>query len=201
MNFEAVTMNRYLMSIVLSILLGLGISGCAPLVAGAAVGVAGTVAIYDRQTLKEKAVDFNMANVILQHLLSDPEIKKQCHVAVTAYHGTVLLVGQAPTLELRERIEEVARSDSGIQRFYNEITINGPSSLLTRTSDTWITTKVKSLLLATKGLHSGQIKVLTEDSTVFLLGVVSRSQADFAVNATKRAKGVKKVVKVFQYTS
>lgn len=194
-------MNRYCVQIVFSILLSLGISGCAPLVAGAAVGIAGTVAVYDRQTLKESAIDFNRANVILKHLRADPEIRKQCHVAVTSYHGTVLLVGQAPTLELRDRIEEIARSAPGIQRFYNEITIGGPSSLLTRTSDTWITTKVKSLLLATEGLHSGQIKVLTEDSTVFLLGIVNRAQADLAVKATKRVKGVKKVVKVFQYTS
>lgn len=187
--------------IILSFLLCFNVNGCAPVVAGAAVGVAGTVAVYDHQTIKETMQDHKITRHIVKQLKANPAISKQCHVRLTTYHRTVLLVGQAPTQQLKDEIEDIARSASGIRRLYNEITIGGPTSTLTRTSDTWLTTKVKSRLLATKGLKSGQIKVLTEDSVVFLIGIVSYSQADLAVRATKQIDGVGKVVKVFQITS
>ena len=194
-------MKKVFINIVLMCLCSLMMAGCAPVVAGAAVGVAGTVAVYDRQSINGSMNDIDMANVMLKSLQNEPSIRNQCHIELTVYHGTVLLVGQAPTQELKDSAEEIAKTVPGIKRFYNEITISGPTSPLTRTNDTWLTAKVKSKLLATKGLKSGQVKVLTENSTVFLMGIVSREQADLAVAVTQQISGVIKVVKVFQYTS
>lgn len=181
------------------VLLCLNVSACAPIVAGAAVGAAGTVAVYDRQSIKSSMQDIDNANLILKKLQSDDVISKKCHIELTVYHGVVLLVGQAPTQDLKDRVYEIADTVSDIKRIYNEVTIEGPTSNLTRTNDTWLTAKVKSQLLATKGLKSSQIKVLTENSNVFLMGIVSREQADLAVSATKQVGGITKVIKVFQY--
>ena len=78
-------------------------------------------------------------------------------------------------------------------------TIQGPTSSLTRTSDSWITAKVKSQMLANQDLKSGSIKVVTENGDVFLMGIVSRDQADIAVDIARQVSGVQKVVKIFQY--
>lgn len=61
-------------------------------------------------------------------------------------------------------------------------------------SDSAMTAKVKSALLAEKGLKSTDISVETQDGTVQLSGfVVSSAQIDQAVDITKHVNGVKDV--------
>jgi len=173
--------------------------GCVPVVAGATVGAAGGSVLYDRRPMKVIIQDDNIAYAIEKQLFHVDEIRTQCHVGITSYGGVVLLVGQAPTQALKDQITAVAKTAPGIKRLYNQMTIEAPTSYLTRTSDSWITTKVKTKLLMADHLKSGQFKVLTENGTVFMMGVVSRSQAQVAVDIARRVGGVQKVVKVFEY--
>jgi len=116
------------------------------------------------------------------------------------FNGIVLLVGQAPTPALHRRAYRITRSVRHVRRIFNQITLEHPTPPTTRTNDTWITTKVKAALLGKKGLHSTQIKVVTENGTVFLMGLTSMQQAKLAANTTRRVHGVIKVVKLFEYT-
>jgi len=186
---------------ILLVLIILGVlPGCVPVVAGTAVGATGGSLLYDRRPMKVILKDDDVAYAIERKLFYVNDIKNQCHVGITSYNGVMLLVGQAPTQALKDQITAVAKTVPGIKRLYNQMTLGAPTSYLTRTSDSWITTKVKTKLLMAKHLKSGQFKVLTENGTVFLMGVVSRSQAQLAVSITRRADGVQKVVKVFEYT-
>jgi len=181
-------------------LLSLILQSCIAVVSGAAIGTASTLVLYDRRPVKIIYHDTQLDRQILLALQAHPMLSKRCHIVIATYRGTVLLAGQAPTQELKEEIEEITKSSAKIKRFYNEITIEGPSSELTRTSDAWITTKIKTELLATKHLRSGQFKVVTENGTVFLMGLVSREQATMAVNTIRKIDGVQRVVKIFEYT-
>jgi osmotically-inducible protein OsmY len=176
------------------------LSGCVAPIIGGAVGAASVVAIHKRQSIKTRLEDVNLCNKILDELRANSEIIETSHVEVTAYFGTVLLVGQTPSNRLKQKIEAITNSVEGIKHLYNEVTIEQPTSSMARMKDSWLTTRVKAELLAQKDLHSGHIKVLTENHIVYLLGRVKRHQADLAVTATQKIKGVKGVVKVFQYT-
>lgn len=182
------------------VVLLISLQGCVAFVGGAAVGAAGAVAVFDRRNIKNIFIDNEMSKSISAKLQENQEVTSQCHVVVTTYRKTVLLVGQAPTQELKQEIARIAMKVSGIRHLYNQITLQGPTSNLTRTSDAWITTKVKAALLGTSNLQSGQFKVLTENGTVFLMGVVSHDQAKLAVSVAREVNGVQKVVKVFSYT-
>lgn len=184
--------------IVLVSCIACSLSGCIA-VGGAAIGAAGTAVVYDRQNINATINDQNIGYNILQNLKKDSDLNAQAHIVVTCYRGTVLLAGQTPTQELKDRAANIAQQAKGVKRLYNEITIEAPSSLLTRTSDSWITTKIKTEFLAAKKLKSGQFKVVTENGTVFLMGIVSRSQANQAVNIARKVQGVEKVVKIFEY--
>jgi hyperosmotically inducible protein len=63
------------------------------------------------------------------------------------------------------------------------------------TSDTWITTKVKSDLLTEKGIPGSDIKVETNKGVVSLSSTVAitEAQKNTAVAITKKIKGVKAV--------
>ncbi len=181
--------------LLLLVLCGL-LQGCvAAFVAGAA---AGGSAVYDRNNLKSMFKDKDIIANINSKIYQDSELYHKSHIVVGVYHRVVLLTGQTPFSAARDRVVEIARTTPGVEKVYNEITISSPSAFTTRTSDTWITTKVRSAMLSTKGLHSSKIKVVTENGIVYLMGNVAADQADLAVDCTRRVYGVQKVVKLFQ---
>jgi osmotically-inducible protein OsmY len=176
------------------------LQGCVPVVAGAAVGAAGGAVLYDRRPVKIMMQDDTMAYTIEKKLFANEKVRTQCHIVVTAYNGVVLLVGQAATKELKDQVTAIAKTVPKVKRIYNEVVIGTPTAYLIRTNDSWITTKVKTKLLTAKHLRSGQFKILTENGVVYMMGMVSRSQAQSAVNIVRHVDGVQKVVKVFEYT-
>ncbi len=192
-------MKSHLQKLFLLIFLCVTLQGCVVLLGGAAIGSAGAAIIYDRRDVKTMMNDEKLSRQVLLELETNEQIKQQCHIVVSTYRGMVLIAGQAPTKELQQTINKIAKQETGKHRLYNEVTIEGPTSGLTRTSDSWITTKVKAKLIDTKGLKSGEFKVVTENGTVYLMGVVSKSQGQLATNAAKTVGGAQKIVTVFKY--
>jgi osmotically-inducible protein OsmY len=174
------------------------LSGCIP-VAVVAGATAGGAIVYDNRSLSQMNTDNSIIQKAMNRLNANAALKEKCHLSVSAYNGIVLLVGQTPTPELRETAYNLIKDVPGIARIYNEISIAGPTSFIQRTNDSWITTKIKSAMLAQTGLHSTEIKVVTEDGIVYLMGRITHRQAKLATNVARRVSGVEKVVKVFEY--
>lgn len=124
---------------------------------------------------------------------------KGAHIVVVAYNGVILLAGQVATADLKQNASAVAQTMRRVKRVHNELTVGGPISFFARSNDSWLTSKVKSRLIAAKDVKGTKIKVLTENGVVYLMGLVNRSQADLAVNAATQVYGVQKIVKVFEY--
>lgn len=184
------------LSIIFPIFIFLG--GCIPaaFVAGGATGVVA----YDQRPVKTINRDHSIAHQAQLRVDDDLDLRRNAHIAISVFNGVVLMVGQAPTEEQRSRAYQIVEKVPGVKRIYNEVSIAGPSSALSRTNDGWITSKIKTAMLAQPGLRSGQIKVVTENSTVYLMGLVSRKQADLAAQVARAVPGVQKVVKIFEYT-
>ena len=172
--------------------------GCA---AVAVTGVAaGTSVAVDKRTtgtvIEDQSIEFKAGRAFS----ADKEIDDQAHLNTTSYNTVVLLSGEAPTEELRKRAVELVRNIEKVTQVHDEITIAAPSSLMSRSSDTVITSKVKTKLLADKNVSGLNIKVVTEKGVVYLMGLSSRSQGDKATEVARTTGGVQKVVKLFQYT-
>ncbi len=180
--------------------LSLALQGCI-FVAGAAAGAAAIAVVYDHNTIKNTLEDTEISNKIAERFRKHPGLHNDSHIEIAVFHRIALLTGETPNPAWREQAEEIAKSVPDVVRVYNQITVEGPTSSLTRTSDSWITTKIKGEMLATEDLKSGSIKVVTENGVVFLMGVVNRQQADISVDIARKVSGVQKVVKIFQYTN
>lgn len=128
-----------------------------------------------------------------------PELKNCSHIAVSTFNRVVLLVGEVPTSALRKRAYELVKEVPHIRRINNEIEIAASLSTKAGSLDAWVTTKAKTALLAEKGLNSTQIKVITENSVVYLMGLVSHEQAEIAVEVVREVAGITKVVTLFEY--
>lgn len=70
-------------------------------------------------------------------------------------------------------------------------------TLGTTSSDTWITTKIRSQLLGSDQVKSSNVKVTTENGEVFLLGLVTPQEAQAAADVASRVSGVKHVTTAF----
>ena len=182
------------------IALALTLQGCF-FVVGAAAGAAAVAVVYDHRKMAAIMEDQHIANAVSHKIQSDPNLSTHSHVDVTCFNDVILLTGEAPNPAWREQAETLARSVPGVSRVYNQISIEGPTSSLTRTSDAWISTKVKTEMLATKGLQSSTIKVITQNGVVYLMGIVSHEQGDATAEIARQVSGVRKVVKIFQYTA
>lgn len=180
--------------------LALSLSGCI-FVAGAAAGAAAIAVVYDHRTIEKTLQDTRIANAVLDEIRHVPALRYESHIEVTVFNRIVLLSGETPKAAWRQQAEDIAKTVPDVTRVYNQITVQGPTSSLTRTSDSWITTKIKAQMLATEDLKSSSIKVLTENGVVFLMGSVSHQQAEIAVDIARQVSDVQKVVKIFQYTN
>lgn len=172
--------------------------GCAPaIVAGAtATGVAVN---HSRRTAGTMMDDNAIEIDIRSKIKSDNQLKDAVHISVTSYNMQVLLTGEAPTAALRDKVLNLASNADLVRNVFNAISIAEPTSFSSRNNDLWISSKVKTRMLGKKEIDATRIKVLTENSSVFLMGLVTRAEAEVAAAIASEVAGVRKVVKVFEY--
>lgn len=174
------------------------IQGCAPAVVGGAA--TGAAVAYDRRTtgtvIDDQGIEFKAAYA----LFNNKEIYDQSHINVTSFNGVVLLTGETPSESLKQKATAEVKQIPKVRRIHNELAIAAPSALPSRSTDTWITSKIKAKMATDERIDPFHIKVVTERGIVYLLGLVSRSEAQQAVNLVTNTAGVQRVVKIFEYT-
>lgn len=125
---------------------------------------------------------------------------RQSSFDVISHNGVVLLVGQVESKTLKNRATKIAsKASSKVRRIHNELEVAGRTSLISRTNDTWIATKVRTLLYTNDDVPSDQVRVIAENGAVYLMGLISQAEGDNAANLARNISGVTKVVKVFEY--
>ena len=123
----------------------------------------------------------------------------EAHLNVTSFNGMVLLTGQVPSEAVKQAAGAAVKDLRKVRTVHNELEIAGPTSMMARTNDAWLTTKIKTALFTGEDTETGRVKVVTENGIVYLMGLLSRTEADAAVETTRQVFGVQKIVKVFEY--
>lgn len=172
------------------------LSGCFPLMAGAMVGT--SLAATDRRTLgtqlEDRQIQLKAETTIASSMQGE-------NVNVTVFNRRVLLTGQTPTLELKNKAEQLARSVENVREVINALEVGLASSLVSRSNDALLTSKVKATFVDAKDVFSNAFKVTTERGVVYLMGRVTQAEGDRAADLTSRIAGVSKVVKVLDLMS
>jgi osmotically-inducible protein OsmY len=194
-------MNRCTRAILAVLLLPavLHVTGCA-VAAGAGIAT-GAVAITDRRTAGTFIDDQLIEVKVSDSLRTQEELWKQSHVNATSFNNIVLLSGETPSEANKSRIGQIAANVQKVRQVHNELAIAAPSSLVARSSDTWVTGKVKTSLLGEMQLDATRVKVVTEQGVVYLMGLVTSAEADLATELARRVGGVQRVVRLFEVTN
>ncbi|CDG86440.1 division/outer membrane stress-associated lipid-binding lipoprotein [Xenorhabdus bovienii] len=174
------------------------LQGCigAAVVGSAAIA---TKAGSDPRSIGQQVDDGTLEARVSNAISKDPQIKAQARIIVTVYQGRVLLTGQSPDLQLGDRAKQLASKVEGTEAVYNEVRQGNPVDLGTASVDTWLTTKVRSKILASDSVKSSNIKVVTENGEVFLFGIVTRQEGTDAAKIASETSGVKRVTTAFTY--
>ena len=186
-------MKRVIALILSSVIL----SGCASLIGAAReepvqedVGSRTTGSYIDDELIEVKA---------LVNISKGSQELQQSNVSVTSFNGIVLLSGQVASERSKLEAEQIVGQIRKIRRVHNELTLTSPTSALTRASDAFITAKIKANMLGDETVDATRIKVVTENGVVYLMGLVTRNEADKSVDLVRTVNGIQKIIKIFEY--
>lgn len=171
------------------------VSGCAAVAVGGAAAT-GVMVAEDRRTVGAMTEDQGI-EVKAENRIS--EKYRDAHINVTSYNRAVLLTGEVPSEAARTDAERIARAVDNVRSVFNELQVSGNSSLQARTNDTVLTSKVKARFVDAGKFSTLHVKVVTENGTVYLMGMVRRQEAADATEIARTTGGVRKVVRVFEY--
>lgn len=152
-----------------------------------------------KRTLGAKIDDSNIETIARVNLNKAHSSLAESNIGISSYNAVVLLTGQVANEELRFLAGETVNKINTVRQVHNEIQVGPRIKFSARSYDTWLTTKVKAQLLAIGDIEGRRVRVITEAKTVFLMGMVSRREADKITDVARTTGGVGKVVKVFEY--
>jgi len=194
MNNKALLKNLLLSLLTISIILQ---ASCTAMVVGGAA--AGAAVALDRRTTGTIVEDENIEIKFTNLYYRNSQVHQNSHINATSYNGWLLLTGEAPTIAIKGQIQEIAASITNVKRVFNEISIAAPSDIATRSSDTYITSKVKTQLYSNSKTKGHHVKVVTENGIVYLMGLLTTKEAYNTTEVVRQVAGVQRVVKLFEY--
>ena len=174
------------------------LNGCVAVLIGGAAIVAS-----DRRTTGTVLDDQNIEIRVSDHIYSAEEIDGEEHVKVEVYQGVVLLVGEVTTENKRELAGARAAEVENVNRVVNELQVAASASAGERIDNTWLTTKVNSVLIKENpvpGFDATRIKVVSSQNNIYLMGLVTREEGEAVAEVARNVGGVEKVIKVFSYS-
>ena len=172
------------------------LSGCGTIMSSAGAGP--IEEDPGERTFAQQMTDESIETKALVNINAADEAYDQAHLSVVSYNGFLLLVGQVPSEALKALATDVTRDLEAVRRIYNELEVGPETSAGTRTNDTWITTQVKSKLLASSDTPGRRVKVVTENGVVYLMGLLTAAEADRSALEAAEVKSVTRVVQLFE---
>ena len=175
------------------------LSSCSPIIQGAAAVTTVATMANDRRSMGE-ILDDKALYMDLSNLVNKDPMLDDAHINFNVFNKSVLMTGEAPDDDLKNYLEEqVKRKAPLMKQLINEVEVMPNSSYLSRAKDGVISVQIEALFLDQEVFHPRHVSVLTERKTVYLMGSVTKREAEHATNVASKAKNVGKVVKLFNY--
>jgi osmotically-inducible protein OsmY len=192
-------MQKTILSFLIVLMLTGMLQGCAAILVGGTAVTA--TAVHDRRTLGVFIEDQSIEFKAKERLAADTEIKNNSKISITSYNLVVLMTGQANNETLKARAERIVAAVDRVRRVVNEVELGSHASLGERSRDTALTSEVKLRMsqIEITGFDPTRVKVVSERGVVYLMGLLTRDEADAVVEMARHVAGVRRVVKVFEY--
>ena len=184
-----------LCKLIVATILSSQLIACVPVVVGGAA--AGGAVAADRRTSGIYVEDENIELKAVKYM--ETTLGDQAHVNVTSYNRNVLLTGEVPDDAAKAKAEAFVKSIENVRNITNEIAVGPKTDISSRSNDTYLTSKIKTKFVTENQFPANYVKIVSENSAVYLLGIVTKAEGDAAAAIASNTDGVSKVVKVFEY--
>ena len=189
------TLVRSTLTVATAAALVASLQGCVLAVAGAAGG--GALMATDRRTLGTQTADREIQVKAYSQIAN--QLGDSAHVDVTVFNRRALLTGEVPTEAMKQQAEQIARGVGDVEAIVNELKVGPVTDFSDRANDSYLVTRVKTMLIAEKGISANDFKVVGEAGNIYLMGLVTEHEGNLGAAVAANVPGVKSVVKVFQY--
>ena len=143
--------------------------------------------------------DRQITEILKNNIYNDDPRFEASKVKVYSFNKVVLLTGEVPSHDLKMRAGQIAQNVHSVRSVHNELEVTTNSTFMSNTNDTWIFNKVKAQLIADSGISAKRVEVIVENEVVYLMGLLTRSEANRVTNIVRTTSGVRKVIRVFEY--
>jgi osmotically-inducible protein OsmY len=195
--FPFVIRSRVAAGVLVAVTLTIGLSACAPLIVGGAVG--GALVAVDRRTsgaqLDDQGIELRASNRVRD------QMGNRARAVVTSYNRRVLLTGEVASAADKELVGKIVSQVDNVAEIINELAVTNSPTLQERAADTLISGRLKASLVDAKDLSVTAFKIVTERNTVYLMGRVTQREADRATSIARNTSGVQRVVRSFEILS
>ena len=169
------------------------------LLSGCAAGILGGPTSYaDRRTTESQITDEKLE---WQTVLKTQDIEGEFRANFVSYNQVVLITGQAPNQEIIDKIVNTVSNMESVKKAENYMIVGPENTIRGIANDTAITSNVISRVFANENedhsLSVIHLKVFTEESVVYLMGILNQQEADSAIAVARSSRGVKKVIPLF----
>ncbi|SHF50356.1 Osmotically-inducible protein OsmY, contains BON domain [Modicisalibacter ilicicola DSM 19980] len=154
---------------------------------------------YAARTAGQKVEDDNIEGKIQDAMEQTDARLSDARIGVNSYNGAVLLFGQVPSQELKDKAGEIARNTRQVRQVHNELTVAANLPLGQRMTDNWLETRIQTELAASENVDSRHVEVIAENATIYLMGMVTRQEAQQVVDIVSGVGGVQRIIKIFEY--
>jgi osmotically-inducible protein OsmY len=170
--------------------------GCAAVALGGAAAAGGYMLGEDRRAggtiADDAAIELKASNRLSEKF-------PNAHISTTSFNKLVLLTGEVPDAAAKAEADRIVRGIEGVRGTFNELQVGPVSGLQARANDSYITSKVKTRFLDGRKFNALHVKVVTDASTVYLMGLVKRAEANDATELARTTSGVQRVVRLFEF--
>ena len=156
----------------------------------------------DRRSHEVISTDKIIETEAAAELNSDDEITSQSHITINAYNGAILISGETANEALKNKIVSIVQVIPNVTLIHDNLVIEPPSDANSRANDQLITDTIRTALTQIKSLPDfdpAMIQVVTENGTVFLMGIVRRDEGAIVIKITRLQPGVKQIITLFEY--
>jgi osmotically-inducible protein OsmY len=183
--------------LLVTVVLAFQVSACGLLAVGGVA--AGASVMADRRTPAVQAIDNGIelqANAALAKKFGD-----NAHINVTSFNQKVLLTGEVKDAEIKSEAGAYIQGLKNARSLFNELIIGRNSTYTERANDSYLESKIKTQMIFTDKLPSNSMSIVAEGTSVYLMGILTKHEADIAKKVASNTNGVKDVYAYFDIIS
>ena len=147
------------------------------------------------RTIPQRLLDRSIEHTVKINVYGLKEdLQQTSRMGIDSFNSEVLLTGEVPTEAIKVEVEKVVSSMPDVRHVYNELNVSASKGYSSTVHDGYITSKLLAKVAASDGVKASQIKAVTNDGVVYIMGRMTPTQQSHLIDIAKSTVGVTELV-------